>query len=110
MSEELHRNVWLYFKLCSGEHTPAHSAVGAAAFQLAKTTSCFVHAGDLRDYYTFYNMLSESKYAGRVRVSALRDCNKERLLPKSTTSSWDYKGRAVPSRLDESVLNLIALQ
>ena len=38
----------------SGERIAAHSAVGVAAFRLAKTTSQFVHAGDLMDYFTFF--------------------------------------------------------
>lgn len=37
----------------SGERSPAHSAVGVAAFQLAKTTFQFVRAGDLLDHFTF---------------------------------------------------------
>lgn len=37
----------------SGESSPAHSAVGVAAFQLAETTLQFVRAGDLLDHFTF---------------------------------------------------------
>lgn len=52
----------------SGERSPAHSAVGVAAFQLAKTTFQFVRAGDLPHHFTFQEMLSDSKRAGGGRA------------------------------------------
>lgn len=54
MSERATRASLAAFQVfASREHTPAHSAVGVAAFQLVKTTFQFVRAGDLLDHFTF---------------------------------------------------------
>lgn len=86
----------------SGERTPARSAVGAAAFQFAKTTFRFVRAGDL--WITSHFIKCCQSQSALVEPELRAEGLQQR--PGSGSSSRDYKGRAALSRQDVSALQL----
>lgn len=78
----------------------------SCCISVSQNNFLFCACRDLRDYFAFSNMLSESKRAGGDGVCALRDCYKERqwlrlllLWPNGPSASWDYKGRLSPCQL-----------
>ena len=76
----------------SGERTPARSAVGAAAFQFAKTTFRFVRAGDL--WITSHFIKCCQSQSALVEPELCAEGLQQR--PGSGSSSRDYERPSCP--------------